>query len=50
MYPLSELLEFIHSYGFATVVVEDQWTGGRPELVIGYPHHWTFIVARRRAE
>ena len=27
--------------------VTDRRTGGEPELVIGYPHHWTFLVAER---
>jgi ubiquinone/menaquinone biosynthesis C-methylase UbiE len=47
-YALSEVMEFIESFGFEAQVVTDRRTGGRPEMVIGYPHHWTFVVARRR--
>jgi hypothetical protein len=28
--------------------VVDRRTGGKPEMVIGHPHHWTFLVATRR--
>jgi hypothetical protein len=26
----------------------DRRSGGQPEMVIGHPHHWTFLVATRR--
>lgn len=47
-YPLQEWLEFIASYGFQVEVITDRRTGGRPEMVIGYPHWWTFFRAVRR--
>lgn len=47
-YALPELIGFIESFGFEARIVTDRRTGGRPEMVIGYPHHWTFVVARRR--
>jgi SAM-dependent methyltransferase len=46
-YDLDETCEFIRSYGFEPSVVIDRWSNGEPELVIGYPHYWTFVVAAR---
>lgn len=46
-YPVSEVCDFIRSYGFEPALVTDRRTGGEPEMVIGYPHHWTFLVATR---
>lgn len=46
-YPLDEMKSFMESHGFSVQVVEDRRTRGRPELVIGYPHHWKFFLARR---
>ena len=46
-YDLEETCEFIRSYGFAPRVVVDRRSNGEPELVIGYPHYWTFVVAVR---
>lgn len=48
-YDLSEVLAFVESYGFEARPVVDRRTGGAPEDVIGHPHHWTFVVAQRRA-
>lgn len=46
-YDLAEVLRFVESYGFHAEAVTDRRTGGQPELVIGYPHYWTFLVAER---
>ena len=46
-YPQAEVLAFLAARGFAARLVTDRRTGGRPESVIGYPHHWTFIEAWR---
>lgn len=47
-YCCAEVMQFIESYGF-TVRQEIDWrTKGQPELVIDYPHYWTFLVAVRR--
>lgn len=46
-YDLNEVCDFIHSYGFDVRQVTDRRTGGQPELVIGHPHYWTFLVADR---
>jgi SAM-dependent methyltransferase len=46
-YDVEAVTQFIADRGFRTQVVSDRRTGGRPELVIGYPHHWTFVVAER---
>lgn len=48
-YPYDELVSFIESYGYDVEYVEDSYSGGEPQLVIDYPHHWKFFVARRRA-
>jgi len=47
-YDRSEILEFINRYGFAAREVEDRRSAGKPEMVIGHPHFWTFLVATRR--
>ena len=46
-YARRDIISFISSYGFAVNEVVDRRTGGAPEMVIGYPHHWTFLVATR---
>jgi ubiquinone/menaquinone biosynthesis C-methylase UbiE len=46
-YDLEETCDFIRSYGFEPRVVVDRHSNGQPELVIGYPHYWTFVVATR---
>jgi SAM-dependent methyltransferase len=47
-YALQDVKTFIESYGFSARHVEDRRTGTRPEMVIGHPHYWTFLVATRR--
>ena len=46
-YDLPEVTSFAGSYGFKTEIVIDRRSGGQSELVIGYPHYWTFVVADR---
>ena len=46
-YDIGEVTEFVSSYGFKSEVVTDRRSGGQPEMVIGYPHYWTFMVADR---
>lgn len=46
-YGKDELITFINSYGFKVEVYIDEYTGGKPQDVIGYPHHWTFLRAIR---
>jgi len=46
-YSISEVTAFIQSYGFSVQIVEDRRTHGKPELVIDYPHYWTFLMAKR---
>lgn len=46
-YCTSELMEFMESYGFRVKQVPDRRSGGQPEMVIDYPHYWTFFVAER---
>lgn len=47
-YDRDELLAVIEREGFTTRLVTDRRSGGEPELSIGYPHHWQFVVATRR--
>jgi len=47
-YDRADILGFIAARGFTVEEITDRRTGGVPEDVIGYPHHWTFLVARRR--
>ena len=49
-YPLGEVLAFIEARGFRARHVLDIRTQGKPEIVIDHPHHWAFIVAKRRPE
>ena len=46
-YDLTEVTDLIASHGFTPRVVVDRRTGGEPEMVIGHPHWWTFVVAER---
>lgn len=46
-YDRTDLMTFITERGFSVTEVTDRRSGGRPELVIGYPHWWTFLVACR---
>jgi ubiquinone/menaquinone biosynthesis C-methylase UbiE len=48
-YDVGEVQSFVASYGFKSEVIADRRSGGEPELVIGYPHYWTFLVADRVA-
>lgn len=47
VYDREEITRFIRDYGFSVEEVIDRRTRGEPEMVIGYPHHWTFMVAKR---
>ena len=47
-YEQGEMISFIESYGFEVTPITDKRTGGKPELVIDYPHHWKFFVCVRR--
>jgi SAM-dependent methyltransferase len=48
-YDIAEVTAFVASYGFIPEVVEDRRSCGKPELVIGHPHYWTFLMADRVA-
>jgi len=47
-YAKEDVQAFVESYGFEVDWEVDERTQGKPELVIDYPHYWTFMVARRR--
>lgn len=49
-YDAGELHAFIAAHGFRVERITDRRSGGRPELVIGHPHWWTFFRAVRIAE
>ena len=42
-------MPFIESYGFEVEEVVDRRAMGTTEMVIGYPHAWTFLRAVRAA-
>ena len=46
-YDITEVTGLIESEGFSVRQIMDERTGGEPEEVIGYPHYWTFLEARR---
>lgn len=46
-YSLDDICRFIQQFGFTTRNVIDNHSQGRPQLVIGYPHWWSFVVATR---
>ena len=46
-YSRDELEAFIRSYGYDVVFHVDEYSGGRPQDVIGHPHWWTFVEATR---
>jgi ubiquinone/menaquinone biosynthesis C-methylase UbiE len=48
-YDIAEMRELAASQGFKSEIIVDRRSGGEPELVIGYPHYWTFMVADRVA-
>lgn len=47
-YDLDMVTAFAADLGFTTTVVRDRRTGGHPEMVIDYPHHWTFLLMQPR--
>jgi len=46
-YARREVLAMMREHGFQPEEHIDRRTGGEAELVIGYPHAWRFVVARR---
>jgi SAM-dependent methyltransferase len=47
-YSRDEVTAFLQERGFDCRFIVDERTGGRSEDVIGYPHHWEFLLAQRR--
>ena len=43
-YDRTEIADFARQYGYKTQFIMDQHTGGQPEMVIDYPHYWTFAL------
>ena len=46
-YDKNEVTKFVESYGYRVQWVADRRSSGKPEMVIGHPHNWTFLVAVR---
>ena len=46
----SEFVSFIEDYGFEVETFIDRRTGGKPEMIIDYPHHWKFFRATKTKE
>jgi len=46
-YSRSEINAVASELGFSTRFLPDRRTGGEAELVIDYPHYWTFVVMTR---
>lgn len=46
-YSRADFLGFIRAHGFTAAEHADWRAQGQPELVIGHPHHWSFVVAQR---
>lgn len=43
-YDRADIAALAAELGFLIHFITDRRTGGEPELVIGHPHHWCFIV------
>ena len=46
-YAIGEVTAFVKERGFRVRVEEDRRAGNEPELVIGYPHYWKFLICKR---
>jgi ubiquinone/menaquinone biosynthesis C-methylase UbiE len=49
-YDRADITAFMERFGFRVTEAVDRRSGGQPELVIGYEHHWTFLIADRVAD
>lgn len=48
VYSKTELKEFCLKRGFSVEFITDDYTSGQPQSVIGYPHYWAFMLAKRQ--
>lgn len=46
-YDQNEILEYIRHYKFKAQLIIDEYTNGKPQNVIGYEHHWCFVLAEK---
>lgn len=46
-YNAGEISRLAQRMGFDAALVVDERTQGKPEMVIGYPHHWSFMVFQK---
>jgi len=47
-YSVTEITLLGERMGFAVSCLLDERTQGQPEMVIGHPHHWTFMVFQKQ--
>jgi hypothetical protein len=47
-YSKTDLKEFCLERGFSVQFINDEYTSSQPQSVIGYPHYWTFMLAKRQ--
>lgn len=46
-YDQQEILKFIIDHGFNAQLITDEYTGGKPQKVIGHDHYWKFVLAEK---
>ena len=46
-YGRKEIINFIRKRGYSVKIIKDQYSKGKMQKIIGYPHFWEFIVAER---
>lgn len=46
-YGRDEIKSFIEGFGYSVKFHTDDYTGGKPQDVIGHPHYWMFVEAVR---
>lgn len=46
-YNLKDLKKFGRGYGFGCELIQDRRSRGKPEISIGYPHYWSFLLFRK---
>lgn len=47
-YSANEIIRLGERMGFAATCLLDARTQGQPEMVIGHPHHWAFMVFQKQ--
>jgi SAM-dependent methyltransferase len=47
-YSKIELRDFCLERGFTVEFITDEYTSGQPQSVVGHPHYWKFMLAKRQ--